>query len=167
MSMTWHQGAYHKAWRNAWALVIAAVCVAGCGSSSSNSAKITILAPEDMAELTIADDIDPDLPGVQYEVRAQTTNIKPSTIMLLVIPGENTAFFSEVEEDGLVTFEKATLPPGAHTFHITTSNAAISSGDFSYTLKTLVIESPRDGAGIAFGDDIDHDKDGLQINVTV
>jgi hypothetical protein len=122
----------------------------------------------DMAELTIEDDQDPDLPGVQYEVRAQTKNIRPKTVMLLVIPGEtNTAAFTEVDDDGLVVFEKATLPPGRNTFRISTVNSSVSSDEYSYTLKTLVIQTPKDGSGIAFGDDTDQDKEGLQINVTV
>jgi hypothetical protein len=164
MSMTWHFGAQHRA----WAVIVAALSVTACGSSGSKRAQIQLLAPDDMAELTIADDQDPDLPGVQVEVRAQTKNIRAKTVMLLVIPGENnTAYFTEVDEDGLAVFEKATLPPGAHTFHINTANASVSSEEYSYTLKTLVIQTPKDGSGVAFGDDTDQDKDGLQINVTV
>jgi glycosylphosphatidylinositol phospholipase D len=164
MSMTWHLGAQHRA----SAVIVAALWVTACGSSGSKRAQIELLAPEDMAELTIEDDQDPDLPGVQYEVRAQTTNIRAKTVMLLVIPGENnTAYFTEIDEDGLAIFEKATLPPGAHTFHINTANASVSSDEYSYTLKTLVIQTPKDGSGVAFGDDTDQDKDGLQINVTV
>lgn len=162
--MTWHLGAQHRA----WAVIFAALWVTACGSSGSKRAQIELLEPEDMAELTIDDDQDPDLPGVQYEVRAQTKNIRPKTVMLLVIPGENnTAYFTEVDEDGTAVFEKATLPPGAHTFHINTANASVSSKEYSYTLKTLVIQAPKDGSGVAFGDDTDQDKEGLQINVTV
>lgn len=162
--MTWHLGVR----ASVWAIVIAALCAAGCGSSGSKRPRIELIAPEDMAQLTIEDDIDLDLPGVQFDVKAQTQNIRADTIMLLVIPGDNnTAFFSMVDEEGVITFENATLPPGAHTFHISTANASVTSDEFSYTLKTLVIQSPRDGTGIAFGDDIDKDKEGLQVNVTV
>lgn len=163
--MTWHLGAQQRA---SAVMVLAALFVTACGSSGSKRAKIELLAPEDMEELTIEDDQDPDLPGVQYEVRAQTTNIRPMTVMLLVIPGENnTAYFTEVDDEGMAIFEKATLPPGAHTFHINTLNPSVSSDEYAYTLKTLVIQSPKDGSGVAFGDDTDKDKDGLQINVTV
>jgi hypothetical protein len=162
--MTWHLGAQQRA----WAVILAVLFATACGSSGSKRAQIELLAPEDMEGLTIDDDQDPDLPGVQYEVRAQTKNIRPKTVMLLVIPGEtNLAYVTEVDDEGLVVFEKATLPPGAHTFHINTLNPSVSSDEYSYTLKTLVIESPKDGAGIAFGDDTDQDKEGLQINVTV
>jgi len=164
MGMTWHLAAQ----RRAWAVILAALFVTGCGSSGSKRAQIELLAPDDMAELTIEDDQDPDLPGVQFEVRAQTRNIRPKTVMLLVIPGENnTAYFTEVDDEGMVIFEKATLPPGAHTFHINNVNSSVSSDEYSYTLKTLVIQSPKDGASVAFGDDTDQDKEGLQIDVTV
>jgi FG-GAP-like repeat/FG-GAP repeat len=162
--MTWHLAAQ----RRAWAVVLTAMFVTACGSSGSKRAQIELLEPMDMAELTIDDDQDPDLPGVQYEVRAQTRNIRPKTVMLLVIPGEiKTVAISEVDEDGLVVFEKATLPPGRNTFQISSSTASVTSEEYSYTLKTLVIQSPKDGSNVAFGDDTDQDTEGLQINVTV
>jgi hypothetical protein len=177
MSMTWHLGArasetirggISRRQLDVYAGLLAALIAMGCGSSGSKNPQITLLAPEDMAELTIADDQDPDIAGVQFEVRAQTRNIAAKTVMLLIIPGENmSAYLTEVDEEGLAIFEKATLPPGAHQFHINTAIGSVSSDEYSYTLKTLVIQSPRDGADVAFGDDTDLNRDGLQIDVTV
>lgn len=166
--MTWHLGAQHRT----WAVILAALWLTACGSSGSKRASIELLAPEDKQELTIEDDQNPDLPGVQFEVRAQTKNIKPKTVMLLVIPGDqdttsNALNFTEVDEDGLAIFENATLPPGAHNFTINTANSSVSSDEFSYTLKTLAIESPKDGSSVAFGNDTDKEADGLQVNVSV
>src|SRR5262245_18578042 len=114
--MTWHSGSRHFAY---WGL-LAAVFAVGCGSSSGRRAAIELIEPKDNAVLTIEDDNDPETAGVQSEVRARTQNIRPETYMLLVIPGENTTFFTEVDDDGFVVFDKATLPPGPHTFHINT-----------------------------------------------
>jgi hypothetical protein len=149
------------------AAILTVSIAAGCGSSGGNRAEITLIAPKDKAELTIDDDVDPDTAGVQVEVRAQTTSIKAGTAALLVIAGQSETYLSEVDDSGLLVFEKPTLPPGPHTFTIHTATGSVTSPEYSYTLKTLVIESPLDGQGIALGDDIDQDQEGLQINVTI
>lgn len=160
--MTWHQGARLCV---AWGLVTGLVAP-GCGSSGTSTVKIEIVAPEEDAELTIADDEDSDIPGVQYDVKAKSEGVNAGTIVLLRIEGETTPLVGEVDESGETLFEDVTLPPGAHTMHVASASGAPSSEDRSYTLKTLVIESPIDGEGIAFGDDLDQDQPGVQINVT-
>ncbi|HKU42104.1 MAG TPA: VCBS repeat-containing protein, partial [Polyangiales bacterium] len=149
------------------AAVITALLAFGCGTSSDRRARINLLEPSDKAELTIDDDVDPNTSGVQVEVRARTQSIRSGTPMLLVIADEAVPYFSTVGDDGLVVFEKPTLPPGTHSYTINTATGAVASDSYSYTLKTLVIESPRDGQGIAFGDDLEPDREGLQINITV
>jgi FG-GAP repeat len=164
--MTWHLGGGH-ARLGALLGLLTTLVATGCGSSGSSSAKIEILAPEEAAELTIADDEDNDMPGVQYDVKAKSEHVAEGTIMLLRIEGESEPLVGSVDEQGEILFDDATLPPGAHTMHVASASGSPTSDDRSYTLKTLVIDSPRDGAGIAFGDDLDQDKDGVQINVTV
>lgn len=172
--MTWSKSSLSLcvAPQQSWAarllgLSLVALVVAACGSSSKN-ATIEITAPEKGQVLTSNDDLDDTKPGLQYTVTAASTDVAPGTDVILRIEGETDAPISTVGRDGLIEFEKVTLPEGSHTLKVTTGNGGVQSADdWDYTYKALVIESPRDGAALGLADDKDPDIDGVQVNITV
>jgi hypothetical protein len=160
--MTWHL----KAWRSTVVITAAAWIASGCGSSGK-SASIELTAPEKAAQLTLKDDLDTDRPGLQYDVRATASGVATGTPVLLIVEGETEASLGNVAKDGSILFDNVTLPPGKHTLQVTTGTGNVRSAEaYDYTFKTLVIDTPRDGAAIGFADDKDSAADGIQINVT-
>jgi hypothetical protein len=162
--MTWHLGRR----LSAVILIVAAQLAAGCGSSSDN-ASIELSAPEKGAQLTLkADDLDPDEEGLQYDVKATSTGMATGTVVLLTIEGETNTALTMVMKDGSIVFEKVTLPPGKHTLQVATATKNVrSAGDYDYTYKALVIDSPKDGTPLGIAEDKDTTAEGLQLNVSV
>jgi hypothetical protein len=156
--MTWHFRAQLSV-PTIFALLLTAAC------DSSDDTKITISAPTKGQVLTLADDLDQTKPGLQYDVKAAATDIGAGGDALLSISDQTETAQTTVAKDGSITFEHATLPPGKHTLQIT-SGSAKSAGDYDYTFKAIVIDSPKDGAPLGALDDTDAAADGIQVAVT-
>lgn len=157
--MTWHK----DPWRMLRAASASLVWVAmGCGDGDDRS--LHVVDPEADAELTMADDVDPDQPGLQYDVVVHSTDMLRETPVLLFVGGEQAAA-GEIGGDGEVKFSAVTLQPGRQTIYVSTTTGSLSSDkEQQYLFRSLAIASPK--AGVVDGD-ADPAAAGIQVEVVV
>jgi hypothetical protein len=130
-------------------------------------ALLELLSPEPDAVLTMADDQDPDAPGLQITIRGQAQGLADGTQIDVFIDDDQQDDRVGIDETGLVTLEGVTLPPGTHALSLRTSTGSLRSEDQQYTFRALVITAPEDGRTLTLVDDEEAGEPGVQISVAV
>ncbi len=153
------------AWRLCFAAsTLLALAFAGCGGDDGKSIMIEITSPTADAVLTVDDDTDTAIPGVQFDVTARSLGVSEATTVLLHVDGSQTDVTTP-NEAGVIEFTGVTLPPGEHEMYVRTANNSVESATVSYTLSLLEITSPDDGQIVTVLDDDDGATPGVQVTV--
>ena len=141
---------------------------AGCGDDGPKI-ELKLTAPAAGSTLTMADDDqDLDRPGLQVDVEGTSVGIRQGTTVYLFIDDEKHDVTGKVDAEGAISLSDVTLPPGTHQIYLQTSTAsATSDKEQEYTLRTVLIVSPENGATLTNADDEDAKKKGVQISVAV
>lgn len=134
--------------------------VAGC-ECDDPPVSITLTEPLDGAELSLADDTNPDLEGVQITVRGQVMRLAVGDQVELWVDG-TTASTTTVPEDGAVQWTNVTISSGTHTLQAATPEGDVTSQEITVTINdscfavSYVTPEPL-GDEITFGPEDDTD----------
>lgn len=148
------------------AMAMAMLIAAGCGSSS-HAAFLHLLTPEPDAALTMADDTNPAMPGLQVTVTGEAQGLADGTQIDVYIGDDQQDDRVGIGEDGTIELQDVTLPPGTHPISLRTSTGSLRSDDQQYTFRALVITAPDDDQTLSLADDQDAAQAGVQIDVAV
>lgn len=166
--MTWTANTmcFSQPWTLTSAAAMAMLLAAGCGSES-HAAFLRLLSPEPDAILTMADDTDPAMPGLQITVMGEAQGLADGTQIDVYIEDDQQDNRVGIGEDGSIELQGVTLPPGTHAISLRTSTGSLRSDDQQYTFRALVITAPEDDQTLSLADDQDATQPGVQINVAV
>ena len=152
-------------------LVMAAT---GCSCGPDpDEASIVITSPMDGAALSLADDVDDELEGVQISVEAMATGLAVSQEVTLRLDGASVAT-ANVTDAGLITWSGVTLSTGAHTLVALTEEGGVVSAEVSVTVNgdcfavnILTPEPGGDSTTLGREDDTDGMACGMSFETTV
>lgn len=170
--MTWNKGLTRlvstKRLLELAVIVAASGAVTGCSGCDSDSPRkgLSVVVPAADAELTRADDIDEETPGVQLDVMIESRGLPEGAQVELYAGGDEESLADGLlDADGKTTFAGVTLPPGVRRIYVQTSAGTVRSDeDQEYTLRVLEITNPDPGVQRR---DASSTKDGFQLAVTV
>lgn len=133
-----------------------------------DDAELTIVEPMDGAELTLADDTNGSVDGVQISVRVQAVGVAVGDEIDVLVDGVTRAGSGIVPEDGNVIVENVTIPNGAHTLEAVTSSGSATSPAVTVTVTdscfSVTFVTPVPSGPVTFGPD--DDTDGIECGDT-
>src|SRR5687767_3039119 len=99
--------------RTASVVLLSSFVLSAC--PGPGDASLTILEPLDGAELTLADDTNDSIDGVQITVRVEAVGVAVGEQVNILIDGVTSAGSATVPDDGQVVVDDVTIPAGSHT----------------------------------------------------
>jgi hypothetical protein len=140
---------------------------AGCGDDAATT-ELTLVAPAANSTLTPADDRDPDRPGLQFEIVGASKGLREGTSVDLYIDRAKESRGAKIEEDGALHVPAVTLPPGTHRIYLQTSTGSTSTDPKqAFTVRTLLISVPENGAVLTSANDENEKQAGVQLGVSI
>ncbi len=109
---------------NAALFVLAVLVLSACPGPS---ATLEILEPMDRAELTLATDVDPEMPGVQVRVVVQGVGVPVGGDIVLLLDGSLIVGSQIAPPDGMIIYEGVTIPSGRHDLEALTELGDVRS----------------------------------------
>ena len=132
---------------------------------------LSFVSPLDGQMLNGLDDLDPAAEGLQLDVELLCSGAEAGRPLVLTIDGVEGP--SLPSRDGLMTFERVTLPEGDVLLSATLSDAAGNPAQASArvvsdpTPPVVTVLQPTAGASFGVDDDVDPERGGYQIDVQV
>lgn len=146
---------------------------AGCECENPSGARLTITAPTNGATLTLADDTQPEVEGLQITVAVSTENLSAGTAVDLFLDGA-VASLGMVDTAGAVAFEGVTIPDGTHMLVAVTREGGIRSNEVvvvvtgaCFAVSFVDPEPAGDAVRLTAADDTDGEACGTTFETTV
>ncbi len=153
--------------RLAASFAVALASLSACSKKKplTTPARLTFVAPVDGQTLSLGDDVDAALDGIQIDVRVATKNLPAASLVTLSI-GDNQLQTSVV--DNQAVFPATSIPFGIQAL-VATAGAA--RAQISVTATNAGADcsfvAPSDGDALTSADDSDPATEGFQIDVVV
>ena len=121
-----------------------AVLLGGCAGDDDGAAgacragvrSLAFVAPREGAALTAADDLDPSMGALQYDIRAKACGIDPAMqIGVYLLDPIETGYAFTTAGDGNLLFANVPLVPGALRMQLRTLDAMVQSDVLAFSVS--------------------------------
>jgi hypothetical protein len=110
-------------------------CLGLTACPGPDDAELTIVEPMAGAELTLSDDTNDEIDGVQISVRVTAIGVAVGEEINILIDGRTSAGSAFVPDDGNVVVEDVSIPSGVHTIEAATASGDVTSPEVSVTVS--------------------------------
>jgi len=105
------------------------------GACAAGARSLAFVAPRDGAALTAADDLDPSMGALQYDIRGKACGVDPAMqVGVYMLDPVETGYAFTTAGDGNLVFANVPLVPGTLRMQLRTLDTMVQSEVISFTV---------------------------------